>query len=269
MFCLPPGCARRGQHSLRKANWKKELTDRIMHINSYAEEFIVAEYECDAAGHMTPGAILRHAQQVATNQCTLLGLTEEAYRRTHTAFLLAKTALEVHAPIRVGTKIRIETHPCAAQRAVYLRHTALYGPGGETLCDIDSRWVLVDTGTKRILRRPPEGLPMPFTPQDVPQLDHTLLKGAAEPDGTETASYTRCDKNRHLNNTFYADIVCDHVPLSQMTALTPVRLAIVYHSEVPMGTNFTMLRAQTAENRWYFCGAGEEKKHFEADLTLG
>ena len=238
-------------------------------INLYAEEFVVMEHECDAACRMTPGAILRRSQQVATDQCTLLGLTEEVYRRTHTAFLLAKTAMELHAPIRVGERIRIETHPCAAQRAVYLRHTALYGPDGDVLCDIDSRWVLVDTETKRILRRAPEELPMPFILQDVPQLDHTLLKGAAAPDGVETATYTRCDKNRHLNNTFYADIVCDHVPLAQMTAQTPVRLAIVYHSEVPMGTNFTMLRAQTAENRWYFCGAGEEKKHFEADLTLG
>lgn len=240
-----------------------------MRINSYAEEFVVAEYECDAAGCMTPGAILRRAQQIATDQCTRLGLTEDVYRRTHTAFLLAKMAMEMRTPVRVGQKIKIETHPCAAHRAVYLRHTALYGTDGAVLCDIDSRWVLVDTETKRILRRVPEGLPLPFTVQAVPQLDHTLLKGAAQPDGVETAGYTRCDKNRHLNNTFYADIVCDHVPLAQMTAQTPVRLAIVYHSEVPMGMDFTLLRAQTAENRWYFCGAGDEKKHFEADLTLG
>lgn len=239
-----------------------------MNIHFYAEEFTVAEYECDAAGHMMPGAILRRAQQVATGQCTLLGLTQEAYCRTHTAFLLAKTAMELRAPIRVGEKVKIETHPCAAQRAIYLRHTALYGPDGGTLCDIDSRWVLVDTETRRILRRAPEGLPMPFVVQDVPQLDHTLLKSAAQPDGVETAVYTRCDKNRHLNNTFYADIVCDHVPLAQMAAQTPVRLAIVYHSEVPMGASFTLLRAHTAENRWYFCGMGGEKKHFEADLTL-
>lgn len=245
------------------------MTNSIMCINSYAEEFTVAEYECDAAGCMTPGAMLRHAQQVATDQCTRLGLTEDVYRRTHTAFLLAKTAMELHLPVRTGEKIKIETHPCAAQRAVYLRHTALYAPDGTVLCDIDSRWVLVDTETKRILRRVPEAMPMPFAAQDVPQLDQTIQKGAAQPDGTETATYTRCDKNRHLNNTFYADIVCDHVPPAQMTAQTPVRLAIVYHSEVPMGTSFTLQRAQTAENRWYFCGVNGDKKHFEADLTLG
>ncbi len=239
-----------------------------MSTNSYEEEFSVTEYECDYAGHLTLGAILRRAQQVATDQCTALGLTDDVYRRTHTAFLLAKMALELRRPIRVGERLTIATHPCAAQRAVYLRHTALYAPDGTTLCDIDSRWVLVDTQTKRILRRPPEELPLPFQPQEVPQLDHTLLKGEAQPDGIERAVYTKCDKNKHLNNTYYADLICDHVPLAQMTAHPPARLAIVYHNEVPMGAAFTMLRAQTGEKRWYFCGEGPEKKHFEADLTL-
>ena len=49
---------------------------------------------------------------------------------------------------------------------------------------------------------------------------------------------------------------------------TPARLAVVYHSEVPMGASFTLLRAQTGENGWYFVGTDGEKKHFEANLTL-
>ena len=84
----------------------------------------------------------------------------------------------------------------------------------------------------------------------------------------ETAFYTRCDQNRHMNNTYYADIVCDHVPLERIAAHAPARLAVVYHSEVPMGASFTLLRAQTGENGWYFVGTDGEKKHFEANLTL-
>ena len=70
------------------------------------------------------------------------------------------------------------------------------------------------------------------------------------------------------NNTYYADIVCDHVPLERIAAHAPARLAVVYHSEVPMGASFTLLRAQTGENGWYFVGTDGEKKHFEANLTL-
>lgn len=53
-----------------------------------------------------------------------------------------------------------------------------------------------------------------------------------------------------------------------MAAHAPARLAVVYHSEVPMGASFTLLRAQTGENGWYFVGTDGEKKHFEANLTL-
>ncbi|MFQ7004123.1 MAG: hypothetical protein ACLRRT_10895, partial [Ruthenibacterium lactatiformans] len=67
---------------------------------------------------------------------------------------------------------------------------------------------------------------------------------------------------------YYADIVCDHVPLERIAAHAPARLAVVYHSEVPMGASFTLLRAQTGENGWYFVGTDGEKKHFEANLTL-
>ena len=136
------------------------------------------------------------------------------------------------------------------------------------LSAVDSRWILVDTRTKRILRRPPEDMPMPFVQPPVCELDVSLVKGEAQPVAEETAFYTRCDQNRHMNNTYYADIVCDHVPLERIAAHAPARLAVVYHSEVPMGASFTLLRAQTGENGWYFVGTDGEKKHFEANLTL-
>ena len=60
----------------------------------------------------------------------------------------------------------------------------------------------------------------------------------------------------------------NHVPLERIAAHAPARLAVVYHSEVPMGASFTLLRAQTGENGWYFVGTDGEKKHFEANLTL-
>lgn len=63
---------------------------------------------------MTPGAILRRAQQISTDQCDLLGLTNEVYARTHTAFLLAKLAVEFYAPVRAGQCVTLATRPSAA-----------------------------------------------------------------------------------------------------------------------------------------------------------
>ena len=148
-----------------------------MNADFYSESFTVKAYECDAEARMTPGAILRRAQQISTDQCDLLGLTNEVYARTHTAFLLAKLAVEFYAPVRAGQCVTLATRPSAPQRAVYGRYTTLCAQDGTVLSAVDSRWILVDTRTKRILRRPPEDMPMPFVQPPVCELDVSLVKG--------------------------------------------------------------------------------------------
>lgn len=241
-----------------------------MNVDAYSETFTVKAHECDAAGRMTPGAILRRVQQIGADQCSALGLTEQVHAASHTAFLLAKIAMEQRAPICAGQRMTITTKPAGAQRAVYSRCTTICTPDGAERCALDSRWVLVDTQTRRILRRPPETLPIPFAAPPAFALDFTLPRADVQPDGEETAFYTRCDSNGHLNNTRYADIVCDHMPLEQMLSRAPVRMVLVYHSEVPMGRTFTLLRGQADADTWYFLGEGAGGlRHFEAALTLG
>ncbi len=256
----------RTQGAAREQADAAERERQQMNADFYSESFTVKAYECDAEARMTPGAILRRAQQISTDQCDLLGLTNEVYARTHTAFLLAKLAVEFYAPVRAGQCVTLATRPSAPQRAVYGRYTTLCAQDGTVLSAVDSRWILVDTRTKRILRRPPEDMPMPFVQPPVCELDVSLVKGEAQPVAEETAFYTRCDQNRHMNNTYYADIVCDHVPLERIAAHAPARLAVVYHSEVPMGASFTLLRAQTGENGWYFVGREGVQKRFEGLL---
>ncbi len=238
-------------------------------IDTFSETFCVTDSEGDCMRRMTPGAVLRRAQQVSTDHCTALGLDAAFYARTHTAFLMAKMVLEFYAPIRIGDKVTATTRPSEPVRATYHRTNAFTLEDGTLACLMDSRWVLVDTDTRRILRHPPEALRLFFHLPPSGELDLKVDRGAAEPVGTERASYTRCDSNRHMNNTYYADIVCDHVPVEMLEQRPVQRLAVNFHNEVPMGSSFTLLRAALGDGNWYFLGQGEgEKKHFEAQLTL-
>lgn len=238
-------------------------------FREYSEIFTVAQYECDAACRMTPGAVLRRAQQLATDHCESAGIDADVYVRTHTAFLLAKVAVEWAKPIPVGARVRAVTRPGAPVRAVYTRCTEFFDGGtGERLCAMDSRWVLVDTETRRILRTPPEeldtfsGLTAPYT------LDVTVHKPAElAPCGMQTATYTRCDLNGHLNNTVYADIACDCSDAQALLARSAARFAAVFHKEVPLGSSFDVLCGDTQTGR-YFCGQSAAGRHFEAELTL-
>lgn len=236
-------------------------------FDTYSETFRVADSEADFMRRMTPGAVLRRAQQVSTNHCESVGLNESFYQQTCTAFLMAKMALEFYVPICIGQTVTVTTRPSAPVRAAYCRVNEFYTEDGTLACVMDSRWVLVDMDTHRILRRPPQELAPFFHLPPAGQLDLSVAKAEAQPVAQEAATYTRCDSNRHMNNTFYADILCDHLPVEMLGQRPVKRLAIQYHNEVLMGARFTLSRANLGDGDWYFAGEGE-KRYFEAQLTL-
>ena len=63
---------------------------------SYTEKFTVYRHDGDHLGNAKPGALLRYAQQIATEHAEAVGLTDKVYNATRTAFVLAKLALHIN-----------------------------------------------------------------------------------------------------------------------------------------------------------------------------
>ena len=239
-------------------------------LERYTEQFVVYQTDCDPNGKMLPGALLRLCQQIAMDHCNQLGLTREFYQQTHTAFLLAKQAMEWKRIPQAGERLTLCTRPEMAKRAAYKRITEVRDAAGEEIALVDSRWVLVDTQSRRILRHPPEKFQqLPFDEEVGRELSMRLPHPEQmEPVGTAKAVYTFCDINGHLNNTRYVDLACDVLPLEELLG-TPVHsLCISHHNELPMGQTCYLERAAVAPGVWYVMGRTEEKKCFEALLTL-
>ena len=235
----------------------------------FEERFKLLECECDFRGRLTPGGLLRLVQQVATDQCTAIGMDDAFYRETRTAFLLAKQAVEVVCPPRRGETLTLSTQGTAPQRAVYKRITRLLGEDGTLRATVDSRWVLVNIENRRILRRPPESYPTGWVedlPVDLEQSIHPPQ--TLEPAGEGRAEYSFCDTNGHLNNTRYADIACNALPPELLRTKQVRSFRLNYHREVPMGETFSLLRGKVDENSWYVTALREDKKVFEALLLL-
>ena len=227
----------------------------------------VSECECDFDRRLTMGGLLRVVQEASTRHCTLLGITGEDYRRTGTAFLLAKLCARLYRDIPAEAELLVESRPTSSIRAVFHRYTTLTLPGeGEPAAAVDARWVLVDVRSRKILRRPPEELHLPFGAAEVPELPILIPRpqGEPEPAGRASACYSRCDQNLHLNNTRYADIICDCLPLEQFR-MGPLReLCIAYHHELPMGHSMELFRLETEPGIFYLAGREGEQTCFEA-----
>lgn len=240
-------------------------------MQTYTAPFRVMECDCDSHHHLTPGAFMRLAQQVSTDHCESLGMDDAFYRANQAVFLMAKMALRLERPPVSGETLTLRTSPEQARRAVYKRITEAWDEAGRRVAVLDSRWVLVDARARRILRRPPEAFAaLPFAEQVGEELDVTIRKPAAlEPAGVVTASYSRCDINRHMNNTRYADVAADALPLEAVENSVITGLVISYHNELPAGGGARLVRGQNEDGSWYVAGQREDGKPcFEAVLTL-
>ena len=237
----------------------------------YTEPFRVTDCDCDMNRRLTPGAFLRMAQQISTDQCVGQGMDDAFYRENHAVFLLAKLALQVERMPENGEVLTLTTMPEQPRRAVYKRVTEARDEKGARVALLDSRWVLVDTDTRHILRRAPEAFnAFPFA-QEVPfTLDVTVRKPEeVQPAGSVRATYSRCDSNGHMNNTRYADAAADALPLEVLRTGAVKSLVIAYHNELPAGESSALVRGRNGDGSWYVAGQrADGKPCFEAVFTV-
>ena len=238
---------------------------------TYTQTYTICRHDGDHHGNAKPGALLRYGQQIATMHAEAAGLNDELYAATHTAYVLAKLALHIDRTPRVDETLTVTTRPERCKRAVNKRITFFYDAAGQQVAVLDSRWVLIDTDKRLILRKHPEAFNDCWA-EDVPfELPMKMVKAAPEdcaPAGEYTATYSRCDMNGHMNNTRYVDILCDALPWNVWDEGEVRDLKVYYHREVPRGESFALMQAQTGEKQYYFCGQREEKAAFEASITF-
>lgn len=238
----------------------------------YTEKFPVYRHDGDHNGYLKTGALLRYTQQIAGEHAEAVGLTDEVYAATHTAYVLAKQAVHFNRTPRIDELLTLTTCPERTKRAVNKRITHVTDAAGEEVALLDGRWVLIDTDKRTILRTHPAEFDLGWATDVAEELPMKLKKlplEECERLGECTATYSRCDINGHLNNTRYTDIICDALPMEIWDSQLVSDLVIFYHREVPRGERFTLYRAKMSENQWYFAGERDGMSAFEAAVTLG
>ena len=237
-------------------------------IRTYQDTFRVQQNECDFRNEMMAAAFLRRAQQIGIDQCNAVGLVNEVYEKTNTAFLMAKSTIELLQPVSVNERLTVKTIPSAAKRAVYNRIVIFYNEQGEEVAVYDSRWVLVDRTARRILRTPPAEIGVFFTEPAQRELDLSVVKTELSFEQKMIAGYSVCDCNGHINNTRYADLICNFISAQEFESKRIQKMVLLYHKEIPFGAEFELKRGKQAENRIYFTAQAQDKNCMEANVIF-
>lgn len=236
-------------------------------IQSYENTFVVQQEECDIFNKMMPAAFLRRAQQASIDHCNHVGLTEEVYKQTHTAFLMAKVAIEFFAPVYAGQQLTLTTIPFSPKRAMYHRICKFCDQHGSLVALYDSHWILVNTDTRRILRQPPQEMNFPFLLPIEKELDFSFEKPPFEKVSHSCASYSLCDCNGHINHTRYADLFCDCLDPELIKKHRISKMVLVYHHEIPFGNPFDISYGYK-DNQLYVAAQSHEKACTEGAIWL-
>ena len=214
------------------------------------EKTITVEYpQCDLNNRMHLFAILQQGQQISMEHCDHLpGMGKQELEPKHLAFLLAKLHLEITKLPLAGQSITMRTEPFQPVLAQFPRFTTFFDEHGEQLMRLDARWILVDTTTLRILRRPGKELPMEF-PSGDPLPDFPSCR-VQEMEAVEDVPvrYSLLDSNHHVNNAMYAQFVSNCVEDRILAGQEITSFAIVYHNQAQYGQTITLLRKDEGAN---------------------
>lgn len=240
---------------------------------SYDHEIIVDSRDVDSFGQCRPSALLGHLQEAATQAAESFGFGRRELMRNYSAvWMLSRIWFHLDEPLRWEEELTIRTWHRGGKGAIMYRDYDIYS-GGKKLGESVSAWVLVRPEDQRILK-----LSTVSELRDTgggPLCKEQTLSKLRMPEGLELIDsrllrYSDTDINGHVNNTRYADFICDALHLEKREKEQFVQeMQIGYLAQCWPGETLNLL-AEDSEGRCFV--RGEDPKgqtRFDASITMG
>lgn len=238
----------------------------------YEHVYRVDSRDLDLFGHCRPSAVLGLLQEAATEAACALRLSGPEVRERYNAFwMLARIRYELKRPLLWDEPVDIRTWHRGGKAAVMYREFDL-SVGGEPVGQALSAWVLAGVDSRRLLHLSEIGEIEDTSGGSLCRTD--TLRKLRLPDGLRVEGerklhYSDTDVNGHVNNTRYADFLCDALELERVgTGKYVSRLQLCYLTECMAGET---IRLRTGRDGEDLCVHGEDMSgegRFDGILTL-
>ena len=211
-------------------------------------------YNTDIARRATAGGVLRQFNETATRNMAHFGPSYDELLDSGRALMVSRMDIEILEPPLMEEPVQASTWPVLPKGAVIHRCYEI-SRDGKILARGSSDWALVDSESRRILRMTAETFPNYRYGDYVPLFDKKLHIDKETADAMEDAGVHRvtlrdCDCNGHVNNTYYADILCDLIPELYDYEHHWVRsVRLHFAKEAPLGSEISIRRFK--ENNVY------------------
>lgn len=231
----------------------------------FEAKFTVNSHQCDANEIARPTAVMTYLQEAANLQLRTLGPTDREMRESGQAFVLSRIGIHFYEPLYAYHTYTMQTWACDSHGYSFLRCHRLLD-GDRVLVEALSVWALLDLNTRRPLRTTeyhPNFDTDPILTFDLPTRIR-ILSERMKPVGEHTVRASETDINRHMNNTIYADMLCNYIDL---TGRRVEQLCINYFNEAPLGENLKVCLEEAGRDLFRFRTLREDGKiNVEAEV---
>ena len=236
----------------------------------YSEQYEIRWHDTDATLKIRPTQLLALMQETSNRHIATSGMSLDELRdKKKLGFILSKTRVEITRRPSAFETITVETWTNPS-RSFSFNRSFLVRVGDEVVAKADTLWALVGVEDRKFHKMEETGyvfedeapveltLPARFRiPSDLP-LEHL---------GDRRIVYSDIDYNMHMNNTRYADMLCDFLPLDEVDSLRGFSLS--YLNEAAYGHTVSVLGGKQENIRYFRTTDEEGTPCLEAQLLLG
>ena len=199
----------------------------------YTERYRTRWHDTDAERKVRPTQILIYMQETSNRHIASSGTTLEELRdRDGLAFILSKIKLAIRKPLYAYEDIEVDTWTSEGRGFSSLRFFRIRR-GDDIIAEAETVWALVGLNDGKLHRfdeikwnwendEPVDvGLPSRFR---VPKAEELEVLGERK------IVYSDLDYNMHMNNTRYADMLCDFLPIGEVHIINGMSLSYLHEA---------------------------------------
>ena len=199
----------------------------------FLKKYTTRWHDTDANRTVRPTELLVYMQETSNAHLDAMEHNLDKLRDEHSlAFLLSKTKIAIYEPLYFPEDITVETFTAESRAFGFSRFYRIL-QGERVIAAADTTWALLNLKTKQLCRadsfdfgfeHEPAidiGIPARFT---VPRGDAIKLVGERR------IVYSDLDYNMHMNNTRYADMLCDFIPIDDVPRISGISISYLHEA---------------------------------------
>ena len=231
----------------------------------------VSTHDIDLNGNAKPSEILRYLQEAANKNFSDMGPSYSELLENNLSFIISRAAINIYSPLKELEKISVETWATENSGVIFPRSYRIKS-GENVLVEALMNWALINTTDKSFVRGSEFDVSVYGT--DEPLDISTRFKIPKDMDlklvGEKKVMYSDIDKNRHMNNTKYPNVLFDYIPNVEKLFISGIM--INFASEAPFGATLKILmsEAEVTEDglNYYFRTTIDDKTNIEALIRV-